>query len=400
MSYRAVAAVPGAPRLLASSVLGRLPLGTSTVALLLFVYDVGGTFAAAGAVVAGFTVTGALSAPVQGALVDRLGPLPVLAACAAGHAAGLVALVLAGQGGASTATLVAVAALAGALVPPIAACARAVWPEVAPDLSTRDAGYALDAVAQELIWVLGPLLVAVVVALGAASGAVLLSALLTVGGTALFASSPLVRAHGRPTAAPGPRPSLRSAPGMARVLVCVTIMGFGLGASEVGFPALAVDLGHPSLGALLIALLSVGSVAGGLWYGRRAWRSALETRHGILLLVLAALTAPVLAADGLAAAIALSLAAGAAWSPVLSSQYALIAELAPARATTTAFTWSTSAVVAGIAAGSALAGPLVDATSGRGALALAVAGYACGGAVALAPLLRRRLRGVSRAAGA
>jgi MFS family permease len=383
LSYRAVVAVAGAPRLLATSVLGRLPLGTSTIALLLFVHDLRGSFAAAGAVVAAFTLTGALAAPVQGALVDRRGPTGVLLVCAAGHAAGLVAIVLAGRSGAEPSTLVAIAAPTGALVPPISSCARAVWPTVAPDAGTREAGYALDAVAQELIWTLGPLLVALSIALADPTAALLLSAALTLAGTALFGSSPLVRAYRGGADGNAPPRVLRAA-GMARVMAGIAVMGVGLGASEVGLPAIAVEIGSPGLGALLLALLSVGSVAGGVWYGSRHWSSSLQRRHGALLLGLAALTVPmIVAARSPASAIALSLLAGVAWSPVLSCQYALVAELAPSGAVTSAFTWSTAVVVAGIAAGSALAGALVDATSGHWALALAASGYVGAGLLAL-----------------
>jgi MFS family permease len=384
VSYRAVVAVSGAPRLLATSVLGRLPLGTSTIALLLFVHDLRGSFAAAGAVVAAFTLAGALAAPVQGALVDRRGPTGVLLGCAAGHAAGLVAIVLAARAGAAPAALVAIAAPTGALVPPISSCARAVWPTVAPDAGTREAGYAVDAIAQELVWTLGPLLVALSIALADATAAVFLSAVLTLAGTALFASSPLVRAYRGDGGGTASTRVLR-APGMARVMTGIAVMGVGLGASEVGLPAVAVEVGSPGLGALLLALLSVGSVVGGVWYGSRRWSSPLERRHGLLLLGLAALTVPmVFAAQSPATAIALSLLAGVAWSPVLSCQYALVAELAPRGAATAAFTWSTAVVVGGIAAGSALAGALVDATGGHWALALAAAGYAAAGVLALA----------------
>ena len=389
MPYRQVAGVPGAVRLLGSSVVARLPLGTSTIALILFVHELRGSFAPAGAVVGAFTISGAIGAPLQARAIARLGAVRVLVACAAGHAAGLVALTALATAGASTAALVVLAAGAGALLPPVSSCARAVWPEVAPDGATREAGYALDAVSQETIWILGPLLVALVVALAAPATAVLLSAALTLAGTLLFAASPLVRGHRPGPATPGA--AVLRAPGLRRLLVCTGVMGFGLGASDVAFPAVAVDLGRPALGPVLLALLSVSSIVTGVLWGARARGrgGALETQHGVLLLVLAACTLPMCAARDAGAAVALSLVAGAAWSPVLAVQYALVARLAPAGGAIAAFTWSTSAVITGLAAGSALAGTLVDATAAPAGFLLAASGYAAGGLLALAPARSR-----------
>lgn len=389
MSYRTVVAVPGAARLFGSSVVGRLPLGTSTISLVLFVHAVRGSFAAVGVVVAAFTVSAAAASPIQGGLVDRFGAVRVLGACALGSTAGLTGIVLAGAAGAPVWTLVAFALLAGALLPPIESCARAVWPRVAPDVPTREAGYSLDAVSQELIWTVGPLLVALAVALADPTAAVLMSAALTISGAALFASSPLVRGYGgadgedrKPGRVPG------QAAALLRILAPIVLMGIGLGASDVGLPALALDLGAPALGAVLVATLAAGSIAGGLWYGTRPWRADAELRYGALLLALGVLTVPLLFARSLPAALALTLLAGLAWSPVLANQYELAAKIAPSGSAVTIFAWCVAAIDGGIAAGSAAAGGTIDLTSARGAIAIALAAYLLSGAAALA--IRRR----------
>ena len=58
-----------------------------------------------------------------------------------------------------------------------------------------------------------------------------------------------------------------------QVLGATALMGFGIGAVEIGLPALAVHAGSHAAGDFLLALLSIGSMIGGLAYGSRTWRS-------------------------------------------------------------------------------------------------------------------------------
>jgi hypothetical protein len=384
MSYREVLEVPGAARLFASSVIGRMPLGTSTISLVLFVHSVRGAFGDVGIVVAAFTLSGAAAAPVQGGLVDRLGTTRVLGVCGIGSTAGLVATLIAGLGHAPLWVLVVFAVLAGALLPPIESVARAIWPHVAPDVATREAGYALDAVSQELIWTVGPLLVALAVAAIAPSAAMLMTAALTLGGAALFMTSPLVRGYEPAAQAERETPRTPRRGAMLRLVVPIALMGFGIGACDVGLPALADDLGAPALGALLIAFLSIGSIAGGLWYGVRSWRSDTEMRHGVLLVALGVMTVPLLFAGTVTAAVLLTLFAGLAWSPALANQFELGAKLATGSSAVSVFAWCTAAIDGGVALGSAAAGGMIDLTNARGAIAVALGGYLVSGALALA----------------
>jgi hypothetical protein len=71
--YRVLFSVPGFSRLLVSSVFGRLPSGMFSLAILLFVRERTDSFLVAGLAVGAFTLAGAVMAPVQGGIVDRLG---------------------------------------------------------------------------------------------------------------------------------------------------------------------------------------------------------------------------------------------------------------------------------------------------------------------------------------
>jgi predicted MFS family arabinose efflux permease len=166
----------------------------------------------------------------------------------------------------------------------------------------------------------------------------------------------------------------------------VALTGLGLGSTEVGIPALALHVGSRSATGVLLALWSLGSLLGGLWYGSRAWRASLPTRYRMLLVGAAVCTAPLIVADSLIAAILCSLLAGMAIAPVFSCQYALVGQAVIPGTETEAFTWVSAALVAGLSAGSALGGVLVSAA---GLSAPFV--FACGAAAlsaSAAPLVR------------
>jgi MFS family permease len=351
-------AVPGAKRLLVSSLVGRLPLGMS-LAVLLLVHDRTGSFADAGVVVAAFGLASSAVGPLLGRAVDALGQTKVLLAASATHGVLLTALVVATHEHASVPLLTALGAAAGACIPPIAPCLRTLWPEIAPDDEARESAFALDATVQEVIWTAGPLLVGGLVALVSPTAAVLAMAVVTVTGTAWFASSPLSRQwapHGEAHRGLG----VIKAGGMLVVLAASFGSGMSMGTLEVGLPGLAEELDRPGASGALLALASLGSLIGGLSYGARRWRSPLTTRYAITLATGAALMLTLTAAPSLTLALVLAAISSLAWAPSLSCGYALVGRLAPRGAIAEAFTWSGAAIGGGIAAGVALGGVLVE----------------------------------------
>jgi len=356
--YRAFLGIPGARRLLISAVVTRVPNGMLSLAVLLLIRGRTGSFALAGLAVGAFALANAAVAPIQGALVDRLGQPRVLGACSGGQSLLLILLVAAAQARLPSLLLIGIVGLAGALVPPSMACARALWPQLAPDSATLHAAYALDAITLEAAVVLGPLLVVGAVAVASPAAAVLLCAAITLAGTAAFIGSPLSR-QWRSLGQRESRAGAVASRGLRRLLASVALFGFWWGALQIGLPALAVHAGSREMSGVLLALVSVGGVIGGLIYGARGWHKPVAARYWLLLVVLAILLAPLILARTLAAAIPLSLLAGLAMTPVLSCQNTLVGTLAPVGTTTEAFTWTTTATFGGIAAGSAVAGSLI-----------------------------------------
>jgi MFS family permease len=361
----------------------------SSLAILLLVKQATHSYAAAGIAVGANALAYAALSPVQGRMIDRHGRGPVLLPVAAAGVVVLITLVVAAHAGAGAALLVLLAAAAGACVPSIASTVRALLREVVTDPQARESAYALESVIQEMIWIAGPFLVALMIAFTTPSVILVLLGFICITGTFLFVRSPLAAARPAAPESHRHRQHALANPRLRTLLGPLALMGFGLGAIEVGLPSLAIHAGSRSSSGVLLALWSVGSVLGGLWFGSRSWRSSIPTRYRALLLLAVACTAPLILARSIPEGAFGALLAGLTIAPLFACQYAMVAHSVAEGTETEAFTWVTSALVGGIAAGSA-AGGAVIASGGVGApFALAVLATAAAAMIALAS--RRRV---------
>jgi MFS family permease len=356
--YAKLLRVPGAARLLAGALLGRSQLGMASLAILLVVHDQTGSFADAGLAVGVFGGIGAAFTPVLGRLVDRLGQVMVLAVCGAVQSVAFIALAVGARHGASLAQLVALAALAGVSLPPLSSCMRALWPVLVPEPKLREAAYTLDAITQELIWTLGPLLVAVFVAVWSASVALVACAAFTATGVTIFVTSPVPRAW-RPEALHhswiGPLASRR----IRALLACLAIASLGTGICQVAIPAIAVHAGSSASAGVLLGVWSLGSMLGAITFGAVHWRVPVELRYGVLYVLIAAATVPLIWCRSIPSGIVFAFIAGLPLAALISCQYTLVSSAAPQGTLTEAFAWNSAAAFGALAAGSAAGGWVV-----------------------------------------
>jgi hypothetical protein len=358
--YRSVLTVPGCARVMATALVARLPQGMTSLGILLLIRTHTGSYAAAGIAVGAYDFATAAGAPLVGRLVDRFGRRRVLGPGAVLQTLVLIALVLAAHAGAGAVPLVLLSALAGGLWPPIAPSVRALLRELVPDAKVRETAYALESVVQELVWITGPLVVAGVIAFASPATAVLLSGTVSICGTLLFVSSPAALGRGSRAARHGRAPVL-AIPELRTMLGPIFLNGVAIGAIGVGLPALALHAGSRPASGLLLALWSVGSITGGLWYGSREWHAPLTARYRALLWTGVICMAPLIAARTVPEGVLGAMLAGLVIAPVFSCQYALVGRAVSSGVETEAFTWVSSALVGGLAAGSALGGGAVAA---------------------------------------
>src|SRR3954471_7559401 len=125
--YARILGTPHVSSLLVAALIARLPIGIDSIAIVLFLRQRTGSYAAAGIVSAAFALGGGAGAPLSGRLIDRFRQPRALVPLALRHAAGLAALVGLPLAGASVAVLVVVGLPAGRAIPPISATLRPLW---------------------------------------------------------------------------------------------------------------------------------------------------------------------------------------------------------------------------------------------------------------------------------
>jgi predicted MFS family arabinose efflux permease len=363
--------------LIALGTLARLPPAMIFIALLFRVQEVKGSYAVAGLASGAYVVARAVSGPAVGRLVDRIGQTRVLVATAL-LAAALLSLFAVLPGGTPSIVLILVAAAVGAARPPLSGCVRALLPELV-DASNLHSAYAAESTAFELTFILGPPLALAIASVWSTSASLLVCAALLAASTLLFAAQPASR-HWRPRSSVNTtrRGGAIRSPGIRTFIVVLTMAGGVFGVVDVALPA-ALKALHNNTAAAgpVLGLWGFGSLIGGLVVAR-FFKPALVGPRGLLflLVLLGSLHGALSATTSHLAAMAVVVTvAGATIAPTYTNIYSAVDGFAPAGTATEAFSWLESAVSAGSAGGSALAGVLVqDYGSGKTFLAAAAFG--------------------------
>ncbi len=373
---RAVLAVPHVPHLLLASLVGRLPVASAPLAILLCVVAAGGGYLWASVVAGLYGLAATLGQPVLGRLVDRHGQrLPLIAASLTSAAA---MSALAALDPRQRLLTVLATVVAGLATPPLEGALRALWPETVPQ-RLQSAAFALDVAAQSLLFALGPLLVSATVAIsGPGTAMVLISALGIAGTWAMTASTPSRTFQPLPADPTHWRGPMRSRELRATVTV-LSLVGVALGAQAVAGTAWADSVGSRTNAGVLLGAFSAGSCAGGLIFSRRR-KSKVEDRTLLGLVAGFALGwAPLAAApSSLAVMASFALAPGLFLSPLLGTIFEHAGRSADPRCLTETFSWLVAAVGIGSAIGTALAGPLADHHGASASYALALLAAAAG----------------------
>ncbi|MGZ4437511.1 MAG: MFS transporter [Nocardioidaceae bacterium] len=382
-TYRRVLTLPGAWEFSASGLVARLPISMVSLGIVVLVSTRTGSYALAGGISAAYLVGNAGFAVLQGRLVDRRGQSRVLPWTILLFAVALVLMMTAVERGWPTPVPHLAAAVAGAALPQVGSCVRARWSRLVPDKRLLQTAFALEAVVDEVVFLVGPTTVtflATVVHPLAGLGAAVLAGL--AGTFALVAQRGTEPPAGRHQPAHGRgRLTWRV---LGPLTACAFAMGMLFGGTEVATVAFSDELGAKPVSGALLAVWALGSLVSGVATGALHVGGHHGTRFRWGLLALALLMTPLPFVRGFWVLGAFMFLAGLAISPTLIASVAWIEETVPSTRITEGISIVTTGLAAGVAPGAAAVGLVVDRAGASASFWVPAAAGLVGAAIAFA----------------
>ncbi|HET6825599.1 MAG TPA: MFS transporter, partial [Amnibacterium sp.] len=266
--YRRILALPGALAFSGLGLFARMEMAMVGLGSVLLVQRTTGSYALGGAVAGTFGLASALASPAVARLADRFGQARLLRAAAPIHGLLLVAIAAGAVLGAPIAVVLVTAALAGVSQVSVGSLVRARWALIVGGRDLQVA-FAFESVLDEVVFVVGPIVITLLAALVHPAVGLLLAAVTAVAGALLLARQgrtqpPIGDGSPHPEHDRGPVLRMR---GML-VLVAVFLAAGGVfGSAEVAVAAVAKAAGVPAAAGVVLALWATGSMLGGLVYG-------------------------------------------------------------------------------------------------------------------------------------
>ncbi len=365
-SYRRVFSHSGALAFSATGLVARLPISMMTLGIVLLVSTLSGSYGLAGQVSAAYIIGNAAFAVPHGRLADRFGQGPVLYVDSVVFALSSALMIVSITDDWALPLPHLLGALAGASIPQIGTMVRARWAHLVRMDSERNTAFAVEGVADEVVFVTGPALVTFLSTVYAPQAGLVVAVVVGTVGTLGLA----VQRRTEPPANPRD-PDVAPTPMPWAFLVPLTVGAFALGslfgALEVGSVAFADDAGHKAASGLMLGIFSLGSLLAGVATGAIIWqRGPLErARTGLVVLSIGTVTLPFL--NGLVIVTIALFLTGLALAPTLISLFSLIESSVPRARLNEAMGFVQTGMSAGIAPGAWLGGVVADEHGGSAA---------------------------------
>ena len=370
-SLRAVLATPELRSTLVLSVLSRIPSSALGLLILLRVAPEHG-YAAAGLIEAVYAVAVGIGQPLTSRAVDRYGQTVVLLPSTLISGLATIAIGMLPDD-ASLVHIGGLVLLAGLVHPPLAGAMRAIWDLLLPTDEERHVGYAIDASANEVVWLVGPIVIVGVIAAttSVATGLIVCGALTAGAGGAFALSGPSQRWTPRATEhAGGWIGGLRNG-GVWTIMLAAASAGAVFGAVQLGVTAYGTEQGGTAAVGLLLGAWSVGSFLAGLALTRLPPPTLPAARLEALLLFLAVSTAVCGLATGPWMLGGLLIISGAAIAPLFATLDFAMGDVASDGTITETYALTTTGVIIGGMLGGPLAGLVADHVSASAAIVCA-----------------------------
>ncbi|MGW6270823.1 MFS transporter [Streptomyces sp. NPDC055060] len=378
--YARLFRIPGATAFTVGNLVARLPMGMFSVSAVIMIAGARGSYALSGAVTATGLAATAVVAPWTARLVDRHGQARIAVPATVVAALGSLALLLCVHYGAPDWTLFAAYA-ATATTPNTGGMSRARWAHLLKgDDRALHTANSFEQAADELCFMLGPVLAAFLCGALFPEAGTLIGVVLLLTGVLLFASRRETEPPPRGSAGVKEESPLR-ARGMPALLVTFLATGAVFGSMEVVTIAYADAQGHKAAAGAILALQAAGSCAAGLLYGTLKPSGPLPRRHILCVTAMAALMAlPLLAATLTGSLLVLAgalLVAGMATAPTMVTGMGLVQRHTPEGRLNEGMTLAVTGLLGGIACGAASGGWAVEHLSPARGYAVPLAAACC-----------------------
>lgn len=392
--YRQILRKPGSLAFSSAGALSRMPGTMITISLILMISQIYHEYSLAGRVSAVFVTAQSLCAPQLAKLVDSYGQARIMRPALAVSIAAMVALLILTIIRAPEYLLYLAAGAAGATVGSMGAMVRSRWAQVIDSPRELHVAFSFESAVDEFLFVIGPVfatfLVTSVSPYAGISVAILLSIIGGFSFLALRSTEP--PAVGRPEKGTR-RESIVSA-NLALVALTFIAMGVIFGSTDVATVAYTRQVEKEGLAGVLLGIFALGSLIAGLLYGARHFSSPTWKRFVVGAVALAVSSSFFSLVNTLWLLGIVMFIAGFAIAPTIISGNALVQEFVPAQRLTEGLAWVGTSLGMGFAAGSAIAGSVVDSHGAHAGYFVVVSAGVATAAIASSsiPLLRRNSR--------
>ena len=360
-SYRRILGLPGTLLFSATGMVARLPMSMVSLGIVLLVSTATGSYGLAGSVSAAYLIANGAFAIAQGRLLDALGQARVLPAAVSVFGAALALLMWSVQAGWPVGVSYLMAAVSGAALPAVGSCVRARWSHVLRSPDQLQTAFALEAVVDESVFMVGPILVTVLATAWHPVAGLTAALVSGVAGTLFLASQRATEPPAHPRReTTGRRPGMPWATVVPLAVVCAAL-GTLFGAAEVSTVAFAEELGNKGLAGPLLALWALGSLIAGLITGALHFRRGPDHRVRWGSAAMMAAMMPLFLIGSVPLMGVALLVAGFAIAPTLIATMSLTEKTVPHARLTEGMAIMHTGIVAGVAPGATVAGVVIDA---------------------------------------
>jgi hypothetical protein len=360
-AYRQVLGTSETRAFTAAGFAARLPMSMTGLGIVLLISILTGSYGRAGLVTAVATLTTAVTAPLWGRLIDRVGQAPVLVAAAVIYNVAIGALITTVLLESPLVLTLITAVGVGLGFSSAGACVRARWSHRYRGNPLLNTAFAWEAVLDEVVFIVGPVLATFLAtsvhpALGLAAG----GAVGLVGAIVLAAQRrtepPLASRTERRGSASRLDPRL-----LVPIVVACAALGILFGGMEVVIIAFADEAGILPYAGVIVMAWAGGSLIAGVITGTITWTvgPARRFRIGAVLLALSLVPLPFVMHPLPTAG--LLILSGLFIAPTLIASVAVTQSAVPADRLTEALGWTSMGMAGGVGIGAAALGRVIDA---------------------------------------